>query len=168
MQIQKVNAQQNPNFGTAYVSLDKDGLSQLSQIAQKRVHNILTKGADIVQVSDDLMVLSEHPNKDFRISHLTDKILFRFTHQNPKKEQQIVGIFKKLFGDGVIHTNIIENTAENTARIEAANKKQERWLADINIPNILERAENSVMHYLEMEEQLNELDYSLNPSIIKE
>lgn len=127
MQIQKINTQQS--FGTAYVNFNQKQLYKLSEAAQEKVIKLITKGVTISRISDDIYLSSLMPNgKLVQTSLVTNNTALRFTSENPKKEQQLVRIFKKLFGDNIFHTNIIENTPQNAARIEKANQAQQDWV----------------------------------------
>ena len=51
-----------------------------------------------------------------------------FTHENPKKESQLINIFKNLFGDKKIETEVISNTAENAETLKKANYAQQNFV----------------------------------------
>lgn len=128
MQIQKNRRQQNLAFGTAYVGFNQKEFYKLPEVTQKRVIKMLTKGVNFVQLSDDFISSAEGAAKVVQTSFHTDNTALRFTHEHPKKEHQLVKIFKDLFGDNAIHTQIIENSAENAKQIEKANEAQQGWV----------------------------------------
>ena len=122
------NGQQNLGFGTAFVNYNRLRLKELPIEAQKRVAKLLTTDLNFKQVHDDLIISAAHPNTHVAFSPYTDNTALDFTHKNPKKENQLVQTFKKLFDNKGIEAYTIDNTPENAKLIEELKHKQQNWV----------------------------------------
>lgn len=128
MQIQQNNAQNKPTFGTAFIRFNQKELYKLPKETQKKVVSILTKDVHYVEnaMFQAYLGSSDDSQKLVATSLFTNNTSFKFTN-SPKKEEQMVRIFKRLFGDNNLDTKVIKNTPENAAKLSSENAATDTW-----------------------------------------
>lgn len=130
----EIRRNQNLGFGTAFVRFNQARLNELSEQSRDKVIKFLTKDVRFVQISDDFIHSAQDGtvkrpfSKYVATSFETDNTGLHFTHENLKKELQLMKIFNKLFDNKGITTEIIENFPENSELIEEKKNDLQGWV----------------------------------------